>query len=128
MHLAKNPCPRKEKSSLLHHGTAGFGPLTTQCILSTAFIISSLFLYVHAMCIIESFVVKSRQVLHLPVLPGGPGGPGSPGGPGKPSLPGGPGKGNPGEPFSPFSPLSPGTPGDPTLSGSGRPLDRVKCT
>lgn len=72
--------------------------------------------------------MKSNQGLYLPGLPGGPGGPGNPGGPGKPSLPGIPGEGNPGEPFSPFSPLSPGTPGDPTLSGIGRPLDRVKHT
>lgn len=79
------------------------------------------------MCIMSAQSEK-QPGLHLPVLPGGPGGPGNPGGPGKPSLPGIPGEGNPGEPFSPFSPLSPGTPGDPTLSGTGRPLDRVKHT
>lgn len=72
------------------------------------------------------FTMKSSWALYLPVTPGGPGGPGNPGGPGKPSLPGGPGIGNPGEPFSPFSPLWPGTPGDPTMSGTGRPLSKVK--
>lgn len=70
--------------------------------------------------------LHNEKQLYLPVTPGGPGGPGNPGGPGKPSLPGGPGIGNPGEPFSPFSPLWPGTPGDPTMSGTGRPLSKVK--
>ena len=137
VYLAKKLRPSNETSGLLHHGTAFTWSINNsdlflprcRCILIIAFITLSLFPFL-CVCNVHYwvFTVKSNWVLYLPVLPGGPGGPGNPGGPGKPSLPGGPGKGNPGEPFSPFSPLSPGTPGDPALSGSGRPLDRVKHT